>query len=81
MRMAEGREKWLQQDWVSIVEITEVELWKPYSQAGELLPLGFASRADSLTDGIATDAAQYTAIVSAVLSVGRSMDTTRIVQN
>ena len=26
MRMAEGRDKWLQQDWVSIVEITEVEL-------------------------------------------------------
>ena len=26
MRMAEGREKWLQQDWVSIVEIKEVEL-------------------------------------------------------
>ena len=26
MRMAEGRDKWLQQDWVSIVEIKEVEL-------------------------------------------------------
>ena len=26
MRMVEGREKWLQQDWVSIVEIKEVEL-------------------------------------------------------